>query len=111
MIKQSSNTHIHKQYSLIEYGKGLIMLWKFLDHLGHDVVKNCNLVDIALKHLEGQEVPNLDVVTNGRSSLPLIHGNPTVHVLQLHHLGAAGVGLQDDVPRNGAKVRTKSVRN
>jgi hypothetical protein len=83
----------------------------FLDYLSHDVVKNGDLVDITLEHFEGREVLDLDVVTNGRSSPPLINGNLTVHVLQLHHLGAAGVGLQDDVPRNGAKVRTKSVRN
>jgi hypothetical protein len=86
-------------------------LWAHLDHPSHDVVKNSDLVEIALEHPEGQEVLDFDVVGNGKSSQPLIHEKPMVHIRRLHHPGVVGVGLQDDGPRNGAKVRTKGVSN
>jgi hypothetical protein len=63
-----------------------------------------DLEDVAPKHLEGHEVADLDILSNGKSRPPLIEADNAFDVLQLDQLGAAGVRLEDDRPRGGAKV-------
>jgi hypothetical protein len=50
-------------------------------------------------------------VGNGKSKPPLIEADSAFHVPQLHHLGAAGVRLEDDRPRDDAKVGAEACRD
>jgi hypothetical protein len=50
-------------------------------------------------------------VGNGKSKPPLIEADSAFHVSQLHHLGAAGVRLEDDSPGDGARVGAEACRD
>jgi hypothetical protein len=46
-------------------------------------------------------------VSNGKFSPPLVHANPVLDVLKLHHPRSIDVGLQDYGPWARAKVVTR----
>jgi hypothetical protein len=54
-IKQSTG-QIQAQITVVDHGKGWMMLWASLDHLCHGVVEDGDLEDVAPHHLEGHEV-------------------------------------------------------
>lgn len=87
------------------------MLRALLDHFSHGVVEDGNLGDVALQHLEGKEVPYLDLVGNGEARPPSVKANHVIHILQLHYPATSNVGLEDDRPWDSANVRTEATWN
>jgi hypothetical protein len=109
-IKQSTTHNTSREFSL-ESWQGLDDGGGTLDHLSHGVVEDGDLEDVAPHHLERQEVADLDLVGNGKSKSPLIQADNALHIPQFHHLGAAGVRLEDDRPRDDAKVGAEACRD
>jgi hypothetical protein len=79
-IKQADSLHVG-------HGKGWIMLWAPLDHLRYGVVEHGDLEDVAPHHFEGQEVADLDPMSNGKSSSSLTEEDNAFDIPELHHAG------------------------
>ena len=70
--------------SLVDHGKGWIMAMAPLDHLRHGVVEDGDLEHVGPEHLEGHDVPDLDLVCNGKASPALVEADSAFDVLELH---------------------------
>jgi hypothetical protein len=72
------------------------------------IVEDGDLEDVAPEYLEGHEVDDFDLMRNGKFMPPLIEADSAFYVLQLDHLGAAVVHLEDVCPGDGAKVQMEA---
>jgi hypothetical protein len=87
------------------------MLWAPHHYLRHVVVEDGDFQDVAFEHLEGHEVANIDLMSNGKFRSPLIQTDCAFDLFQLDHPRTAGVRLQDDRPRDGANILTEDSWN
>ena len=87
------------------------MFITLLDNLGAVSAEDDHSVLSWLQHLEGQEVPDLEVVTHRKCWPAVVNGCRPIMFDDGHPPVAAGVRLKDDLFREVAKVMTETWRN
>jgi hypothetical protein len=80
-------------------------------HLTASVVKYGHSVLCQTGFLEGQEVPNPEIVSNGKLYPSLIEDKCVIHHLGLDLLLASCVCLHDDLRRCGSEVWLEGLRD
>ena len=70
------------------------MLLSLLHNLGLSVVEDGDPVNIHLQDLEGQEIADLDLMSDGKSSPTLIHGSSPIVINETHLTIASSIGLR-----------------
>ena len=78
------------------------MFITLLHNLGAIGVEDGNSVDFRTEHLEGDQLPDLEVVAHGKWCPAIVNRCSTIMVDDGHNPVAASVRLEDDLFKDGS---------